>query len=179
MWMQCLVSVALLLYRYIVCRERGREGKRERSHFKVELLGTRHSSSFQYCLVETAAIVTVTDLLTLVATLNCWIQTSLHPNSSKLPCPILRKTLTCCPFCDHGYQKLGKHLKYCPKRNQRDYSIYLSQTPKKIPNKSMPCPTCGKNFKLDTHLRTSVTCKQQVDSSTAPIQLQLNPTQIY
>ena len=29
--------------------------------------------------------------------------------------------------------------------------------------------------RLDIHLRTSVTCKQQVDSSTAPIQLQLDP----
>ena len=32
------------------------------------------------------------------------------------------------------------------------------------------------NFKkLDTHLRNSVTSEQQVDSSTAPIQLQLDP----
>ena len=32
------------------------------------------------------------------------------------------------------------------------------------------------NFKrLDTHQRTSVTCEQQVNSSTAPIQLQLDP----
>ena len=88
-------------------------------------------------------------------------------------------SLTHCPYCDKAYKRVGNHLRYCPKRGDRDYSIYLSQKTlkKNIPNKSTPCPTCGKKFaRLDAHLRSSATCKQQREGSYASIQSEPVPS---
>ena len=84
----------------------------------------------------------------------------------------MEKSLTCCPICNKAYKKVGCHLRYYPERDGGDYSIYTCPRKlKNIPNKSTPCPTCGKMFtRLDVHLRTSATCKQQLDGPIAPIQ---------
>ena len=68
-----------------------------------------------------------------------------------------------CPFCHCLFKRVGNHLKHCPQRDGKDYTIYLSQ--KTINNRAgtsrkKPCPQCGKLFtRLDTHLRNNVTCK--------------------
>ena len=73
-----------------------------------------------------------------------------------------------CPFCAKSFQKLGNHLPFCPKRDGRDYSSYLSKKTlqKRVKSKKQPCPHCGKAMsRLDTHLRVSARCKQVVSSS--------------
>ena len=84
-------------------------------------------------------------------------------------------SLTPCPFCEQVYKGLGSHLRHCSRRDKRDYSMYLSQKTlkKKRPNRSTSCPSCGKQFvRLDVHLRTSGSCKQQLERPTASSQLE-------
>ena len=70
-----------------------------------------------------------------------------------------------CPFCSCEFVRLGNHLPHCRER-KGDYSEFLSSaTRKKAANikksKKCLCPRFGKLFKrLDTHLRTSATCKK-------------------
>ena len=79
-----------------------------------------------------------------------------------------------CPFCSKsGFKRLGHHLPHCPERNGRDYTEFLSK--KTLYNKNRAnscktnfCPKCHKRFyRLDTHLRTSATCKLMVTSDQA------------
>ena len=79
---------------------------------------------------------------------------------------VLEKPNSTCPFCCKGdFQRLGNHLPQCSERNGRDYSHLLSK--KTIHKKTRPrsakanfCPRCHKRFsRLDTHLRTSATCR--------------------
>ena len=74
------------------------------------------------------------------------------------PCPTKS-----CPFCCKSFKALGSHLRHCPKRDGQDYQAYLSQktrAKKEQGPRKKPCTTCGKFFlRLDTHLRTSATCR--------------------
>ena len=68
-----------------------------------------------------------------------------------------------CPFCDRDFASLGNHLKYCPERHGREYDHLLSQktlSKKATKKQKEVCTKCGGRFnRLDTHLRTSATCK--------------------
>ena len=68
-----------------------------------------------------------------------------------------------CPFCGKNFKVLGSHLRHCPQREGQDYQAYLSQKTggeKQGGPKKKPCAQCGKFFqRLDTHLRTSATCR--------------------
>ena len=83
-----------------------------------------------------------------------------------------------CPFCARKYKGLGNHLPYCPKREGRDYSSYLSQKTlnKKTTTKKQQCQRCGKWMKrLDTHLRLSASCKQ-ISSMVYPTLVTITPS---
>ena len=78
-----------------------------------------------------------------------------------------------CPFCDKAYKKLGNHLANCPKREGKDYSIFMSNKTLRKYNskKSTYCPYCSKKFaRLDTHLRVSATCKPKSHEANTSIQ---------
>ena len=68
-----------------------------------------------------------------------------------------------CPFCGKNFKVLGSHLRHCPQREGQDYQAYLSQKTREKKQggpKKKPCAQCGKFFqRLDTHLRTSATCR--------------------
>ena len=71
-----------------------------------------------------------------------------------------------CPFCGQLFVRLGGHLSRCKERQGREYTSYLAKHPT-IPktNQRGRCPTCNRVFKrLDTHFRTSATCKRLVSS---------------
>ena len=83
-----------------------------------------------------------------------------------------QKAKTQCPFCVASFTILGKHLKYCRKRDGRPYEMFLSQNTTRRPSKpkwvSKPeqqCPKCLKTFqRLDLHLRRSATCSSQAQA---------------
>lgn len=70
---------------------------------------------------------------------------------------------TMCPFCDQPFTRLAAHLPRCKQREGRDYTSYLASCPKGPPvNSRGRCSGCNRVFKrLDTHYRTSATCKQR------------------
>ena len=82
-----------------------------------------------------------------------------------------------CPFCAKtGFKRLGNHLPHCHQRNGRDYSSYLSDKTLKNsqPNscKFKFCDKCHKRFsRLDTHLRTSATCRSVASPVSLPSSL--------
>ena len=80
-----------------------------------------------------------------------------------------------CCFCHKAFERIGNHYKYCPKRDGKDFQHLLSQKTlaKKEKGKKVACPKCGKLFlRLETHLRTSATCRnvsslpEQIPTST-------------
>ena len=85
-------------------------------------------------------------------------------------------TSNCCCFCHKTFKSLGKHYKGCPKRDGKDYQHLLSKktiTKKQSSKaKKVPCPICNKKFlRLETHLRTSASCKtvtQPIESPPSP-----------
>ena len=71
-----------------------------------------------------------------------------------------------CTFCHKGgFKRLGNHLPRCPERKGRDYSLFfskktLSKRAKSSSCKFKFCPRCHKHLsRLDTHLRSSATCR--------------------
>ena len=75
-------------------------------------------------------------------------------------------SLNSCPFCHKAcFKRLGNHLPRCPERNGQSYTQYLSKKTQQDKErarsgKSSVCPRCHRRFRrLDTHLRTSASCR--------------------
>ena len=68
-----------------------------------------------------------------------------------------------CPFCGRDFASLGNHLRHCPDRHGREYEHLLSHktlSKKSTKKQKETCTKCGGRFnRLDTHLRTSASCK--------------------
>ena len=68
-----------------------------------------------------------------------------------------------CPFCGRDFASLGNHLRHCPDRHGREYDHLLSHktlSKKSTKKQKETCIKCGGRFnRLDTHLRTSASCK--------------------
>ena len=68
-----------------------------------------------------------------------------------------------CPFCGRDFASLGNHLRHCPDRHGREYDHLLSHktlSKKSTKKQKETCTKCGGRFnRLDTHLRTSASCK--------------------
>lgn len=79
---------------------------------------------------------------------------------------------TACPFCGNLYKKLGNHLPRCKKRDNRDYSAYLSKKTldkRNSKGRSKFCPKCHRKFlRLDTHMKRNPHCKTVQDQTTEP-----------
>ena len=76
-----------------------------------------------------------------------------------------------CPFCSKSFKIVGRHLKHCPNRDNRDYAIYLTNTTlaKKQKSRKHKCEKCNHMFnRLDTHLRTSATCRRNASIDIPP-----------
>ena len=91
------------------------------------------------------------------------------------------ETSRICPFCNQsGFKRLGCHLPRCKQRNGRDYSMYLSAKTlsKKTATSCKFCPKCHKRFhRLDTHLRTSASCRDFPSVPLAPAATQTDYAQ--
>ena len=108
---------------------------------------------------------------------HCILLTTFHTSMTAIlstpETSIGEDSLPACPFCNkHGFKRLGNHLPHCCERNGRDYGPFLSKKTlhKEKANscKSSFCPKCHKRFiRLDTHLRTSATCRHVPSSDKA------------
>ena len=60
---------------------------------------------------------------------------------------LLDQIMATSPFCEANFNMLGCHLAECPKREGRDYLMYLSQKTldKKEGKGKKQCPKCKKN----------------------------------